>query len=313
MLDSSAMDLRKHLEQDLSSIKLIDWVKKIAATANAFGHFHPCGQHHFSAFVEGGDTLLVTFETMQGARALSETGRPLGWHFLQDHGWSHLGLFSNGDTWFRDAAMYEYFDQLSDDGFFDDFDKVLFYGAGPSGYAAAAFSVASPGARVVAVQPQATLSPDMADWDDRFPHMRRTDFTSRYGYAPDMLDAAHQAHILYDPYETLDAMHAALLSRENVTRYRLRSFGDSLHQSLLQMAALSPLLKLAEADELTPASLGKLLRRRHENPQYLSRLSRQAMTQDRPQLAKMVLRHAYKTTGAQQFRQRLQQLEDSQE
>ena len=40
------------------------------------------------------------------------------------------------------------------------------------------------------MQPQATLDPRVAEWDDRFLHMRRTDFTDRYGYAPDMLDAA---------------------------------------------------------------------------------------------------------------------------
>ena len=35
--------------------------------------------------------------------------------------------------------------------------------------------------------------------------------TSRYGYAPDMLDAAHRGWVLYDPRERLDAMHSALL------------------------------------------------------------------------------------------------------
>jgi hypothetical protein len=42
-----------------------------------------------------------------------------------------------------------------DDGFFDEFEQVIFYGSGSSGYAAAAFSVAAPGATVIAVQPQA--------------------------------------------------------------------------------------------------------------------------------------------------------------
>ena len=78
-------------------------------------------------------------------------------------------------------------------GFFDDFDHVVFYGAGPCKYAAAAFSVAAPAATVDAIQPQTTLDPRITDWDDRYMKMRRTDFTSRYGYAPDMLDAAEQA------------------------------------------------------------------------------------------------------------------------
>ena len=61
--------------------------------------------------------------------------------------------------WFRYPKVHAYFNRLVDDGFFDDLDKVVFYGAGPCGYAAATFSVAAPGATVVAIQPQATLDP----------------------------------------------------------------------------------------------------------------------------------------------------------
>ena len=53
--------------------------------------------------------------------------------------------FTKGDTWFRDNRVYGYFDRLIADGFFEDFDTVIFYGAGSCGYAAAAFSVAAPG------------------------------------------------------------------------------------------------------------------------------------------------------------------------
>jgi hypothetical protein len=112
---------------------------------------------------------------------------------FKKNGWSHLSIILDGDTWFHDPKVYAYFNRLDDDGFFDDFDHVVFYGAGPCKYAAAAFSVAAPGATVDAIQPQTTLDPRITDWDDRYMKMRRTDFTSRYGYAPDMLDAAEQA------------------------------------------------------------------------------------------------------------------------
>ena len=89
-------------------------------------------------------------------------------------GWSHLCLLSHGDTWFRDNRVYGYFDRLIDDGFFDEFEQVIFYGAGACGYAAAAFSVAAPGAKRGDARPQATLDPRVAEWDDRYLHMRRT-------------------------------------------------------------------------------------------------------------------------------------------
>ena len=82
---------------------------------------------------------------------------------------------------------------MVDYGFFDELDQVVFYGSGPCGYAAAAFSVAAPGATVVAVQPQAKLDPRVTVWDSRHRKMRRADFTSRYGYAPDVLVIAEQA------------------------------------------------------------------------------------------------------------------------
>ena len=66
---------------------------------------------------------------------------------VREHRWSHMALISDSDTWFRDPAVYGWFDRLVDEGFFDEFDRVLFYGAGPCGYAAAAFSVSAPGAQ----------------------------------------------------------------------------------------------------------------------------------------------------------------------
>ena len=52
----------------------------------------------------------------------------IGWEFVRRHGWSHLCLISDGDTWFRDRKIWGYFDRLIDDGFFEDFDQVIFYG-----------------------------------------------------------------------------------------------------------------------------------------------------------------------------------------
>ena len=144
---------------------------------------------------------------------------------FKKNGWSHLSIISDGDTSFHDPKVYSYFDRLDDDGIFDDFDHVVFYGAGPCEYAAAAFSVATPGATVVAIQPQATLDPQITEWDDRYVKMRRADFSSRYGYAPDMLDAAEQAYVIYDPCERLDAAHAAMFTRSNVKNSASITFG----------------------------------------------------------------------------------------
>ena len=232
-------------EADLSGLSWQDWRARLHDVAGDDGFAEPLGARHTAVFIEHKPVLLVTFESFESIRERSEAGRPLGWQMRDALGWSHLCLVCDGDTWFRDRHVFGFFDRLIDEGFFDNFEQVLFYGAGPCGYAAAAFSVASPGARVLALQPQATLDPRVAEWDDRFRHMRREDFTSRFGYAPDMLDAAEHAYIVYDPEEDLDAMHAALFTRSNVTKVRARFFGLELETMLLRLEVLYRMLAAA--------------------------------------------------------------------
>jgi len=294
---------------DLSGLDKQDWTRRIMEQAEARGAADRLGKRHFAAFVRSGPVLLVSFETVQGMRSLTESARPFGWQMSQKMGWSSLLLASDGDTWFRDDQVYAYFDQLVDDGFFDEFETVVFYGAGPCGYAAAAFSVTAPGARVLAIQPQATLDPRVAEWDDRFTDMRRNDFTSRYGFAPDMIDAAQHVHLIYDPDVTLDAMHAALFTKVNVTKYRMRYMGEALQTHLLFMRRLFPILQAAAEDRLTPRFFAGLYRARRNHLPYLRRLLTKLDLLDRPELTRMLCRNVLHRYNAPRFQRRLMQLE----
>ena len=150
-----------------------------------------------------GDKLFVSFESMSGIEALSETRTPIGFDMVGGAGWSSLSLLSHGDTWFRDPRVYAFFDQLQDDGFFDEFETVLFFGAGPCGYAAGAYSVTAPGARVLMLQPQATLDPRVAEWDDRFAEERRRDFTVDWVHLK-LNDQAQRTVLCKDPFRAYD-------------------------------------------------------------------------------------------------------------
>lgn len=293
---------------ELSGLAKGEWLTKLAGIAEEEGYFEPLGSRHFSAFVEKGTTLLVTFETIQGMRVLSESAVPLGWNMVRDHGWSHLCVASDGDTWFRDEALYAYFDRLVDDCFFDEFETVLFYGAGPCGYAAAAYSVASPGARVVAIQPQATLDARVTEWDDRFVDMRRTDFTARYGYAPDMLDAAARAFVIYDPREDLDAMHAALFTRANVHKLRTRYLGDAIQTNMMEMDLLKPLLEQAASGTLDDASFATLWRARRAYPPYLRNLLSTLEIDNRAPLIQALCTNVTSRMEAPRFARKLKEL-----
>ena len=112
--------------------------------------------------MDAGTNLLVTFEDAEYIRKFNNGSAPRGFHYAQQEGWSHLAIIAKSESWFRDPAIYRYFDRLIDDGFFEDFYNVLFYGTHGGTYAAAAYSVAAPGCTVLALRPQATLDPRIA-------------------------------------------------------------------------------------------------------------------------------------------------------
>ncbi|EBA15287.1 hypothetical protein RSK20926_16562 [Roseobacter sp. SK209-2-6] len=297
------------LEEDLSALKPAEWQQRLAEISEELGLFQPLGPKHFATFIDQGNTLLVSFETIQGIRNLSDKAQPQGFEMVRTAGWSHLCLISNGDTWFREAHLYGFFDQLIDDGFFDEFDNVIFYGAGPCGYAAACFSVAAPGASVALIQPQATLDPRMTEWDDRFTELRRTSFTDRYGYAPDMLDAAKDAYVFYDPYEQLDAMHAALFQRENVDRIRVPNLGATVQTRFLEMDILQQILFAIEKGELSTLEFARLYRARRENSAYLRSVMNRLDLLERPFLQLLLCRNVTSRMRAPRFRRRLNNLQ----
>jgi hypothetical protein len=296
-------------DRSLSGLKKQDWLAQLAEMTEQSGMFEVLGPRHFATHVAAGRTLLVSFETIQGIQLHSELGQPLGWDMVRTHDWSHLCLISDGDTWFRDPAVYALMDRLTDADWFDAFDRVLFYGAGPCGYAAAAFSVAAPGAQVLAVQPQATLDPRVTEWDARFVHMRRTSFSDRYGYAPDMLDAAARAFVLYDPAEDLDAMHAALFTRPNVTKLRLPHMGNALQGDLIQMALLQDLLRAVAAGDLTVLKFARMSRARRDHPAYLRNLLGHLDAAHRPYLAMLLCHNVVSRMNAPRIQRRLEALQ----
>ena len=299
-------------DTSLAGMKKADWLAAVEELCAQDGTFEQLGRRHYAAFIEKSPTLLVSFETLQGIPALSSLAQPLGWEMMQDYGWSSLCIASNGDTWFRDEAVYAYFDRLIDDGFFDEFDQIIFYGAGPCGYAAAAYSVAAPEARVLAVQPQATLDPRVTEWDDRFIEMRRTDFTSRYGYAPDMLDGATAAFVVYDPRQQFDAMHAALFTRDNTRKLRLPHMGDAIQTDLLEMEQLGPLLDAIAKDSLDDVRFAKMMRARRMHPPYLRNLLAALDAQRRETLALALARNVTTRMHAPRFARRLTAATDPQ-
>ncbi|MBS8228759.1 phosphoadenosine phosphosulfate reductase [Vannielia litorea] len=280
------------MTQDNESTRRARWRVTLDAHGAEHGVHLRLGDDHGALFTEDGETLLVTFEMAEKIRDEGQGGLPYGLEIAGREGCSHLCLYSETDGFFRDPKVYDYFDGLIDEGFFDEFDRVVFYGCGPCGYAAAAYSVAAPFSTAVLLRPLATLDPARTAWDRRYPQMRRSDFTSRYGYAPDMLEAAETAFLVYNPDFIRDAMHASLFEAPNVHRLRTRWLSNKLDTELDDMDILQPMLRAALRGKLSRAGFARLWRARHRHGPWLRRLVDALDAAERPWLTGIAARAA---------------------
>ena len=290
-----------------------EWLAELETIGTERGYFVRLGDAHAAVFSNGPDDILfVSFESMEAIRSFNANGLPLGFGTPDMHGWAHLSLIARGETWFRARHVWNYIDRLVDEGFFEEFDRVVFYGAGMCGYAAAAYSVAAPGATVIAVSPQATLDPAIAGWDDRFTRMRRTDFTRRYGYAPAMIEAARRAYILYDPSQELDAMHATLFRRPNVEliTYR-RGAAGAIDADLRALGVLDTMIEQAAVDRLSRMSVFRALRARRFHLPYLRFMLSRIPVEERPWLTAIFCKAVLKTHRSPRFRHFFDQAADA--
>jgi len=296
-------------DNDLRSLSDGEWLDHLGGYADDGGFMTRLGARHTALYVDDGPVLIVTFETIAGIRRRDAVQLPFGLRVAGRKGWSHLCLIADGETWYRDRAVYGLFDRLVDDAFFEDFDQVVFYGAGMAGYAAAAFSVSAPGATVVAVQPQASLDPAVAGWDPRFPHMRRVSFTDRYGFAPEMTEGAGPVFVLFDPFERLDAMHAALFARPWTTLLPCRYFGAGLAGALEEMGVTTAILHAAGTGTFDARLFSTFLRARRNFQPYLRGLTERLDRDGRPYLNALLCRNVAERLRNPRFQVRLAELE----
>lgn len=278
------------------------WANDIRQRAPSGSLFHRIDRRHAAILTQPktqATKLIVSFERIQPLLESKPKRDPFGWRMREAEDWAALTIFCDGHTWFRSKSVYAYFDTLIDDAFFDEFDHVLFYGAGPCGYAAGAYAVSAPGASVLMISPQATLDPNMAGWDRRFRSVRRLDFTSRFGYAPDMVDGTAAAYLVYDPTIPYDAMHAALFPQRHVTHLKARNLPKGSAQSLDHFGILEDMAEAAMDRTLSTQQFARMYRARRQSFLYLSNLVRMAILNQQPNRAQAVRRFMQPVIDAQ--------------
>jgi hypothetical protein len=261
------------------------WAEIARELAGQQGFYRDNGGHSF-LYIPRGRTLVVTFDNLDIAMNKREERRPWGFHFIEKQGWSMLGVMAGGWTWYRDPWVAAEFDRLASTGFFAQFERVVFYGASMGGYAACAFSAACPGADVVAISPQSTLSRALVPWETRYKVAWDRDWSGPYGDAAEASKSARRVSILYDPYEPLDAGHAARFAAPNAVKLRAPLLGHRLGSSLHQMGILNPIILAALDGSLTEAAFYQRLRARRDFARYQRELFKRAIDAGHPALAR---------------------------
>jgi hypothetical protein len=302
-------DRQLAIETDLKDLGANEWLGEIDDICEEFGFFEQLGQGHCVGFLEAGNNLLVTFENAEDVRAHNFDAEPRGFTYARHDGWSHLAMLSFKESWFRDTAVYDFFDRMTDDGFFEDFERIVFHGAdGGSAYAAAAYSVVAPGATVIALRPQATLDASIAGWDPRYKSARKLDFSDRYGYAPEMIEGASDVFVAFDPYQRMDACHAALFRKPHVTPLPCPLLGDALNRAFDRMGIHDVLIKLAMDGALDAKRFAQLLRARRYDQTYARTLVRRLIMTGHSKLAQIICTYMLQRGQNTFFAQTLAQL-----
>ncbi len=288
-----------------------EWLNALKVIGETDGYFTELTDAHAAVFIEQShDVLFVAFETLFGIRSVSDSGMPLAFDICESRGWSHLSLIAQKQDWFRHKNIWAYVDRLVDYGFFDDFDQVIFYGAGMCGYAAAAYSVAAPGSTVISIAPQATLDRRLTEWDDRFPSTRRLDFRTRYGFAPDMTEAAGAVFVVYDPDEKEDAMHASLFDGDNThTVHYRRGRAGAIEADLRSMSIIAKLADSAVAGDLDANRFAQIMSARKRHVPYLRALLARVLAEDRPALTRQLCRAVLANQPIPRFKHHLEAAE----
>ena len=297
---------------DLSELNRKEWSLALRELVEQPGEYLDLDDDHHVIQLGEGERLLVTFESAHDIRNGQDDALPVGIKIAQKLDVAVITIICQKPTWFRAPTVFAFFDALTDDGVFDSFEHVAFFGAGLGGYAAAAYSVSAPGCDVVAISPQATLDPRVTEWDPRFPSARRFSWTDRYGFAPEMAEAARHAMVLYNPDDELEAMHASLFARDGTTRFRCRHMGRDVLGALEDMRILGDTLRLALTAELSGQSFARLYRRRRDYAPYLRALLTETEDQDRPKLTGWLAESVLQRKNMPRMRRALERVQKAQ-
>ncbi|MDA8747552.1 hypothetical protein N9M66_05005 [Litoreibacter sp.] len=266
------------LDEDMP---LPSWYREIYPAGERDGWFRKFGDYSCS-FVERDRTqLVVSFDNLSQAGNEAYAREPWAQKFCEERGYSHLGVYAQTPTWFRDADLIDHLEQLRNDGFFKGFENVSFVGTSMGAFGALTFSSLAPGATVVAFSPQTTLDEAEVPWETRFAKGRAADWSLPYSDAATQTAGASKVYLVYDHFHAADRQHVDRLAGRNLVH--LKGFGIG-HKSALVLNRMDALKKVMEegiAGTLDPLEFYKSIRARKDI--YLYRTTVEGYLKERGQ------------------------------
>ncbi len=308
--------------QPLSSLRLVSAPDSAAsgpvherfdearAHAAASGGFLWEGPQNALMFAPQSKRLVVSFDNVSIARAEGQRW-PWGMKVLsQQMNCSVLGVMAAERNWFRHDFVHDAFDALRDQGFFEQFDEILFYGASMGGFAALVYQQCAPGANVLAIAPQSTLNREVLPNEDRWGWTTKLDWTGRYNDAAGVTGSAGNVFVIADPYYKPDFDQVSRITGDNVTWLHTPFMGHQLPNAFVVMGILKPLLHAGAEGTLTPDLFYRLFRARNDLPRYQHDLLMEAEKRGKIRSAIRVCEYTLKKRKAKNIARSLERLKE---
>lgn len=266
--------------------RIPSWYGEIFPAGPHVGWYHKFGDHAASFVERSTDQLVISFDNLSDAGYPYPDIEPWAGKFVQKHGWSHLGVYAQTASWFRDRDLVDFLVKLRDDGFFQRFENVALIGTSMGGFAALTFAELAPGATVVALSPQTTLRDDLVPWEKRFRKGKAQDWTLPFSDAAENLSDVGRAYVLFDPFFRPDKQQVERLPQERLITLKGFGFGHKSAVFLRRLDVLQPVMKAAIEGTLEPEEFYRLIRSRKDL--YIYRTCMEAHLLERSQEDRMM-------------------------
>lgn len=244
------------------------WLDELRPGGEGLGFIEKNLRHSLMFVKRPSTRLLVTFDNLSNVNDSRHEREPWAFKFAQDNGLSHLGIMAHVSDWYRDADLIARFERLVAEGFFNNYERVVFAGVSMGGFAAIAFGSLVEGAHVVAVNPQSTLDTELVPWETRYENGRRQDWTLPLSDAAALTGKLERVNIFYDPYHELDQKHIDRFSGDNVRVFNCWFSAHKTAVFLRKIDALKAVMQHCIFDELTGPVFYGLYRARRNLPWY---------------------------------------------